>query len=166
MMTQDDFSLIMVGEDKVGIRGLKGAIDEIAKSPGEKTDKEIGRLLLERISGKNYIAHSAEDDYEKAFVREFKKFLGLQNQEVSAKHLTIEVLGPGCAQCNKLDQLVKQVLGELNIAAAVDHVTDLKEISKYGIVSTPALAINGRIVSKGVVPAVKKIKEWLAAAAP
>ncbi|MFH0821399.1 MAG: thioredoxin family protein [Pseudomonadota bacterium] len=165
-MTQDDFSIIMVGEDKVGIRGLNGAINEIAETPGDKTDEEVRRALLEKLGSKNYIAHSARDDYGKAFVREFRKATGQSYEDEGRKHLTVEVLGPGCSQCDKLERLVKQVLGELNIAAAVDHVTDLKEISKYGIVSTPALVINGKIVSKGTVPPVKRIKEWLAAAGP
>ena len=83
---------------------------------------------------------------------------------MAPKGLSIIVLGPGCAQCNRLEQLVKQVLTELGLGVSVEHVTDIKEIAKYGFVSTPALVINGKIVAKGTVPSAKKIKEWLTTA--
>lgn len=161
-MTQDDYSLIRVGEDQVGIRGLRGAIEEIARFHSDRTDEEVQRALLEKLGETNYIARSATGEYGKAFVREFRKFLDQPHEDVSKDRPTIEVLGPGCSQCNRLEQLVKQVLSELGLGVSVDHVTDLKEMAKYGLVSTPALVINGKIVSRGIVPSAKKIKEWLA----
>jgi small redox-active disulfide protein 2 len=163
-MTDDDYTLIRVGEDPVGVRGLKGAIEEIAESPGDRTDEEIGRALLEKLSEKNYIAYCARDEYGQALVREFRKSLGRAVADVVPNCLSVVVLGPGCYQCNRLDQLVKQVLSELGLGAAVEHVTDINEIANYGVVSTPALVINGKIVAKGTVPSAKKIKEWLTAA--
>jgi small redox-active disulfide protein 2 len=161
MMSQDDYSLIRVGEDQIGLRGLRSAIEEIAQSHGDITDEEVCRALLEKLSEKNYIADSARDEYCQAFVREFRKFLGQPFEEVSRGNLMVEVIGPGCAQCNRLEQLVKQVLGELGLGVSVEHVTDVKEMAKYGFVSTPALVINGKIVAKGTVPPARKIKEWL-----
>ncbi len=75
--------------------------------------------------------------------------------------MRIVVLGPGCSQCNQLEQTVKQALSEMGLPASLEHVTDIKEMAKYGFVSTPALVINGKIVSRGTVPSVKKIKELL-----
>lgn len=163
-MTQNDHSIIRVGEDQVGLRGLKSAIEEIAQSPGDKTDDEIARALFEKLSGKNYIADCARNEYAQALVREFRKFLGQTVEDPIPKGLSIIVLGPGCVQCDRLEQLVKQVLTEMAIGASVHHVTDIKEIGTYGVVSTPALVINGKIMSKGTVPPARKIKEWLAAA--
>ena len=71
------------------------------------------------------------------------------------------VLGPGCSQCNRLEQTVKQALTEMGLPASLEHVTDVKEMAKYGFVSTPALVINDKIVSRGTVPSVKNIKELL-----
>jgi small redox-active disulfide protein 2 len=163
-MTQDDHSIIRVGEDRIGLRGLKSAMEEISQSPGDKTDEAISEALLKKLSEKNYIAASARKEYGRALVREFRKFLGQAVEDPVPKGLSIIVLGPGCAQCNRLEQLVKKVLTEMGLAAAVDHVTDLKEIATYGIVSTPALVVNGKIVARGTVPSAKKIKEWLTAA--
>lgn len=160
-MTQDDHTIVRVGDDRVGLRGLKSAIEEIAQSPGDKTDEEIARALLDKLSRKNYIADCARNEYGQALVREYRKFMGQAVEDVPPKGLSVTVLGPGCAQCNRLEQLVMQVLTELKLGAAVDHVTDIKEIGKYGVISTPALLINGKIVAKGTVPSARRIKEWL-----
>jgi small redox-active disulfide protein 2 len=160
-MTQDDHSIIQVGEDRIGIRGLKSAIQELAESHRDKNDEEIGRDLMDMLRQKNYIANSAKDEYCEAFVREFRKHLGQPHDDAGVRYLTIEVLGPGCSQCDQLERLVKQVLSELKLAVSVEHVAEIKEFAKYGFVSTPALVINGNIVSRGIVPSAKKIKEWL-----
>jgi small redox-active disulfide protein 2 len=157
----DDSSQIWVGEDKVGLRGLKEAIEEIAQSSADKTDEEIKDALLERLSEKNYIAGCARKEYGEAFFREFRKFLGQPYEEALGRSLRIVVLGPGCSQCNRLEQTVKQALTEMGLPASLEHVTDVKEMAKYGFVSTPALVINDKIVSRGTVPSVKNIKELL-----
>lgn len=54
-----------------------------------------------------------------------------------------------------------QALSELGLPASFEHVTDIKEMAAYGFVQTPALIINGRVLAKGTLPSVKKIKEWL-----
>jgi small redox-active disulfide protein 2 len=157
----DDSSQIWVGEDKIGIRGLKAAIEEIVRSHAERTDGEIQDALLERLSEKNYIASCARKEYGDAFLREFRKFLGQPYEEALGTSLRIVVLGPGCSQCNQLEQTVKQALTEMSLPASLEHITDVKEMAKYGFVSTPALVINDKIVSRGTVPSVKKIKELL-----
>ena len=157
----DDISQLWVGEDKIGLRGLKEAIEEIAQSHAERTDGEIQDALLERLSEKNYIASCARKEYGEAFLREFRKFLGQPYEEALGTSLRIVVLGPGCSQCNRLEQTVKQALTEMGLPASLEHVTDVKEMAKYGFVSTPALVINDKIVSRGTVPSVKNIKELL-----
>jgi hypothetical protein len=77
----DDSSQIWVGADKISIRGLKQAIEEIAQSHAERTDGEIQDVLLERLSENNYIADSARKEYAKAFLREFRKFMGKPYEE-------------------------------------------------------------------------------------
>jgi small redox-active disulfide protein 2 len=160
-MADNDHSRIRVGDHDVGLIGLRPAIEEVAQSHAEKPDDEVESVLLEKLAVRNYIPSSARKDYGKAFVREFRKFLGQPYEEVGHDSLTIVVLGPGCYQCNRLEQEVMQALNEMNIPASLEHVTDIKEMTKYGFVQTPALVVNGKVVAKGTVPSAKKIKEWL-----
>lgn len=77
--------------------------------------------------------------------------------------MEIKVLGPGCPKCKQLDKLVREVIEENKVDATVTKVEDIVEIMNYGIMSTPAMVINGQIVIKGSVPSkdeiLKKIKE-------
>lgn len=73
--------------------------------------------------------------------------------------MDIKVLGSGCANCNKLEQMVFDVLAELNADANVTHVTDFKEIVGYGVMQTPALVIEGQVKVSGVVPSKAKLTE-------
>lgn len=63
--------------------------------------------------------------------------------------IKIEVLGTGCKKCQQLEANAKAAIAALNLEAEVLHITDPIEIAKRGVLSTPALAINGKIVSKG-----------------
>lgn len=63
--------------------------------------------------------------------------------------IKIEVLGTGCKKCQQLEANAKAAIAALNLEAEVLHMTDPIEIAKRGVLSTPALAINGKIVSKG-----------------
>jgi len=71
----------------------------------------------------------------------------------------IKILGPGCANCSSLEKLVFNVLAELNADANVSKVTDFKEIASYGVMSTPALVIDGQVKFSGVVPSKAKMTE-------
>lgn len=73
--------------------------------------------------------------------------------------MDIKVLGPGCANCIKLEQMVFDVLAEHNIDANVMHVTDVKEIVSMGVMGTPALVIDGQVKFSGVVPSKAKMTE-------
>lgn len=77
--------------------------------------------------------------------------------------MEIKILGPGCPKCKQLDRLVRDVVAENNIDATVTKVEDIVEMMNYGIMVTPALVINGKVVMKGSVPTkdeiLKKIKE-------
>ena len=61
----------------------------------------------------------------------------------------ILVLGADCPKCRALEQAVKRVLDELNANISVGHITDYAEMAKYGVMSTPALVIDGKVVSAG-----------------
>lgn len=63
----------------------------------------------------------------------------------------IKVLGSGCAKCNALEQAVRKALEELGMETTIDHVTDFSQIASYGVISTPALVVDGKVVSFGKV---------------
>lgn len=63
----------------------------------------------------------------------------------------IKVLGSGCAKCNELEANTKAALAQLGIDAAIDHVTDFSQIAAYGVMSTPALVVNGKVLVYGKV---------------
>ena len=75
--------------------------------------------------------------------------------------MKIEVLGPGCTNCKKLEQDVHNALAELKIEAEVIKVTEIKEFAKYGILMTPGLVINGKVYSSGKIPATATLKKWI-----
>ena len=75
--------------------------------------------------------------------------------------MEIKVLGPGCPKCDMVEKRVKSVLAELGLAANIEKVSDIERMISYGIAATPALIIDGRIVSAGRVPRVADIKAWL-----
>jgi hypothetical protein len=159
---QEDYRLILVGNNQVGLIGLKEIFEEL-KSQRGKPESELKQLLLERASKNNYIPSSLKADYEKAFSREFKKFLGekVEEEEEKSGFLEVIILGPGCYSCNKLEQDVMAVLSETGIQASLNHVTDPTLMSQYGNPSNPALIINGKVKSRGTIPMKSTIKKWL-----
>ena len=78
--------------------------------------------------------------------------------------VTIEVLGSGCANCQRLEVIAREAVAELGIEAQVEHVTDIKEIMARGVIATPGLAVNGKVVCAGRVPKASEIVSMLATA--
>ncbi len=74
---------------------------------------------------------------------------------------TIEVLGPGCNNCQRLEKNAREAVAIAGVEAEVVHVTDPREIVAHGILSTPGLIIDGRIRSYGRVPSAGDIAAWL-----
>lgn len=75
--------------------------------------------------------------------------------------MDIKVLGTGCANCKTLEKSVYNGLAELNIDANVEKVEDIVQIMSYGIMRTPALVIDGKVIFSGRVPSMKELKEIL-----
>ena len=63
----------------------------------------------------------------------------------------VKVLGSGCTKCNQLEAAAKAALELLGMDTAIDHVTDFSQIAAYGVMSTPALVVDGKVVSYGKV---------------
>jgi small redox-active disulfide protein 2 len=75
--------------------------------------------------------------------------------------MTIRVLGSGCAKCKTLEERIRHLVAEHQLPVEVEKVTDLQEIMKYGIMMTPGLVINGKLMSVGTVPKDSLLLQWL-----
>ena len=75
--------------------------------------------------------------------------------------LTIKILGPGCANCRKVEQITRKSVSELGFQADISKVTDYGEIMAYPIISTPGLVINGGVVCSGRIPTQAEVTTWL-----
>jgi small redox-active disulfide protein 2 len=75
--------------------------------------------------------------------------------------MKIQIAGPGCARCQTTEKIVINTCAQLDLAADVSHIYDVKEIAKLGIMSTPAVIVDGKIVMSGRVPTVGELKAIL-----
>ena len=73
----------------------------------------------------------------------------------------VQVLGPGCPKCEKLKAHAEEAIAELGIDATVEKVTDIMEITDFGVMMTPALVVDGEVKVVGKVPSSEEIKELL-----
>jgi small redox-active disulfide protein 2 len=75
--------------------------------------------------------------------------------------MKIEILGMGCPKCNNLVKLAQETATELELSFEIVKITQIKDIMNYGVMTIPALAINGEVVVAGRIPAKEEMKKWL-----
>ena len=75
--------------------------------------------------------------------------------------MEIKILGPGCPKCKTLDKITREVVEKNGINATITKVEDIMEIMKYGVMSTPALVVDEKVIAKGRVPSSDEIKQLL-----
>lgn len=80
---------------------------------------------------------------------------------MEAKMFKIEVLGTGCAKCNKLEETARKAADELGVEYEVIKVKDINDIMNYGVMVTPALVVNGVVKVAGKVPAIEEVKKMI-----
>ena len=160
-LSSEDIQHISILGRSVGIIGFEEVWEELNVSLAQAPDDLLEGELLARLSIKNYIPEKVKAEYGKALAREFKKRLGRPVAEEKTEGIVIKVLGQGCSNCRTLTQRVMEVMNELNLAADLEHVTDIKEIARYRVMGSPALIINGKLLSVGTVPGKKQLIEWL-----
>jgi small redox-active disulfide protein 2 len=78
--------------------------------------------------------------------------------------INIKILGSGCANCKRLEAVTRKVVEDLGLSAEFEKVTDMADIMKWPILSTPGLVINDKVVSSGRIPGESEIAGWLKAA--
>ncbi len=75
--------------------------------------------------------------------------------------MEIKVLGPGCPKCKTLEKNVQDAVSELGLDATVTKVSDIMDIMAFGVMTTPALVIDEKVVAKGFVPSMTELKSLL-----
>jgi small redox-active disulfide protein 2 len=78
--------------------------------------------------------------------------------------LNIKILGSGCANCQKVEQIAKKVVATLSVDATFQKVTEMQDIMKYPILSTPGLVVNEKLVCAGRIPSEAEVTTWVTSA--
>lgn len=86
-------------------------------------------------------------------------FVILRTTNINQFNMEIKVLGTGCAKCKSLEKITREVVAQNNIEAGIQKVEDIFQIMKYGVMSTPALVINEKVVLSGRLPSSAELKE-------
>lgn len=151
--------IVKIGGVSVGLAGLDAAIAKVRASDpdGLKGPEDAALEVLAILEEKNYVPAAARD----AYIDAIKRLLTGAGGGDDPQGLSIRILGPGCVSCNRLEEIVRSVLDQKGIAADIEHVKDLDEIWRYGVISTPALVINERVLCSGRLPARCNVEEWL-----
>ena len=77
--------------------------------------------------------------------------------------MKIQIAGPGCPRCQATEKNVMNACSELNLAADISHVYDIKEYAKLGVRMTPAVIVDGKVIISGKIPTVEELKKVLPA---
>lgn len=77
--------------------------------------------------------------------------------------LTVKILGPGCANCRKLEAVAREAARNAGVQAEFVKVTDMKDIMAYDLLTTPGLVIDGKLVSSGRIPALAELQKLMTA---
>lgn len=143
----------------IGIEGLDEILEEV-KGLGLKEEKELKKVLLEKVERRNYIPSNRKELYAQALYEEYLVYIGIIKERPKRRAFPeIKVYGMGCPNCKLLNQMVMKTLAETGLMADYRYVTELAEITADGIVITPALTVNGKLVFKGIPSSQKEIEE-------
>jgi hypothetical protein len=148
---------IRIGSANIGLIGLDLAMNEAAGR--ELGEAEAMDFLYQAIKEKNYIPAAMKEKYRIALFKEFARHL--HGDSGHDESLVFRIYGPGCVSCNGLQELVIEVLADLHIAADIEQIHDPDEIGRAGILQTPALMINGKVKSAGLLPTRALVEQWI-----
>ena len=150
---------IVVNNKRIGIIGLEGAISSLLKKKDEITPAHAAAAIFEAVRSKNYIPSGLEGEYIKGIECAWKAAIGFSD-DTKEGALEVKILGSNCLTCNRLEHMVRDCLDSLGISADIIHIQDQDEIWRHGVIHTPALLINNKIVSQGRLPTMAQLKDW------
>jgi hypothetical protein len=160
-MPSDSVKQLLINNRLIGIVGLEKTMTRAQATCAGKSDADISDFLIHAVSDQNYIPATARDTYAKALLRQYKIEQNIPVAPEPAEGLRIYVLGLGCARCSQLEDDIRDLLSEMEIAADLRHITDIKEIARFGIMGAPALVINDKVVSVGDIPPKSRLRQWI-----
>lgn len=82
-------------------------------------------------------------------------------ETAKAEGTSVKILGSGCAKCNQLEAATREALAQLGMEDTIDHVMDFAQIAAYGVMTTPALVVDGKVVSYGKVLKTEEVAKIL-----
>ncbi|MFH2124745.1 MAG: thioredoxin family protein [Pseudomonadota bacterium] len=154
--------MIRIGKSSIGLIGVDIALNKAlaAEMPADQAVDFIFRAVKEH----NYIPPTMVEKYQEAIGREYRKLLGIHEEQNQG--LTIRILGTGCVSCNSLQTMVIDAMERAGVAADIEQIHDRDEIWRLGVTSTPALMINGRIKVAGIKPTLAQVEGWIREVSP
>ncbi|MCX5831524.1 MAG: thioredoxin family protein [Deltaproteobacteria bacterium] len=157
---------IRIGGNTVGIIDLDEIFSEV-RAAGVKGDKAVKQLIIEKVKVKNYVPLQLEDMYREDLFDEYRVFTGQQASRTRKPGVPeIRVYGPGCPLCEQLDRLVMEVIARKGLQVDYRYIKDIREMMKLGLMGTPALVINGKLIAVGRVPNSRELEEILKGVLP
>ncbi|MEN8258049.1 MAG: thioredoxin family protein [Thermodesulfobacteriota bacterium] len=149
--------LLKIGKASVGLIGLDPALQKAIAD--NLSPKDAENFLFTTIAKLNYVPASAEKNYRAALRQEFERRLA--GDELTSDVLEVRVFGSGCVTCDKLAAMMFDILQRMNLVADIEKIYDLDEIWRHGVISPPALKINGELLCQGRMPTPAEIEQWL-----
>jgi small redox-active disulfide protein 2 len=152
---------ISIGGNTVGIIGLDEIFDEV-RAMKIAEESELKDMIFSKVKARNYVAPGQEDVYREDLFDEYQVHVGQKKSRTRKSGVTaVRVYGAGCPSCKMLDRMVMEVIAAKGLTVDYQYVTDNREIAATGILGSPALAINGKIVAIGNVPSRGQIEKIL-----
>jgi small redox-active disulfide protein 2 len=116
-------------------------------------------FIFGAVNAENYIPAAMVEKYKEAIGKEYNRLLG--QHEPQDQGLIIRILGTGCVSCNNLQTMVIDAMERAGVAADIEQIHDRDEIWRLGVLSTPALMINGQIKIAGSKPTLAQVEAWI-----
>ncbi len=153
---------LKIGNTSVGLIGIEGALSILRKKAETEqiSPQEAALELLAAVKQRNYVPAAAEHNYLQALEKYWMQHLH-DDEGQESDNRRIRILGPGCVSCNRLEEMVISILSEHGLPADIEHVKDLDEIWRYGVIQTPALVIGNRVLCSGRLPTRAAVEAWL-----
>lgn len=149
--------VIKIGNVTIGLMGLDTSLN---KALAEKMNANAATdFIYDMIEEQNYIPNGMIKQYKEAIKREYQKLQGIKDED--NKGLIIRIFGTGCTVCNTIHAMVIDAMMREGIAADIEMIHDPDEIGRHGVMSTPAIMINGQIKVSGRQPTPAQLQDWL-----
>jgi hypothetical protein len=154
-------SRVNIGGNIIGITNLEDIFKDVESARIENIDN-LKSLIIKKVKLKDYIPSSAESIYKEDLYEEYLVFTGkLRARKREKSSIEVRLYGSSCYNCERFDAMIKDILTRAGLLVDYQHITDLRELSRAGIISTPALAVNDKVILTGQVPAENRLETIL-----